>query len=86
MSAATIPKIVQNDSNDLHNVNQKMFGEKAEHVFSRIAAMVIDNSIDLSGNIFESSSASGKPASRTKSGIRFMYINSTEEAPKCPCI
>jgi hypothetical protein len=63
-----------------------MFGEKATHVFNKIAAMVIDKSIDLSGKIFESSSASGNPATRTKRGIRFMYINSTEEAPKCPCI
>jgi hypothetical protein len=72
MRAATIPNIVQNDSNDLHTVNQKIPGEKAAQVFSTIAAMIMDRSIDLNGNVFESSSARGKPAISTKRGTRFI--------------
>src|SRR5689334_1678129 len=47
--------------------------------------MAIQSIMVLSGNSLASSMARGIPASMTKTGTRLMYMNSTDEAPKCPC-
>jgi len=79
---AIIPKIVKNESKERQRVNKKIPGAKADNVFRVKDKMMILNISDLSGKRLDRTRARGIPATRTNTGIRFIYINSVPVAPK----